>query len=106
MAIDPDKLLNWKFPEMEQTYTERDTGRKPRFFPRPRRGARRRGAQQRAGSDGVTIAGLDFAADFSNCRHRGRMPQTGLPCHIVLAERQGDPTQWQIQTAIRPTPIS
>ena len=25
MAIDPDKLSNWKIPEVEQTYTERDT---------------------------------------------------------------------------------
>jgi len=25
MAIDPDKLLNWKFPEIEHAYTEKDT---------------------------------------------------------------------------------
>jgi acyl dehydratase len=25
MAIDPDKLLNWKFPEIEHTYTDKDT---------------------------------------------------------------------------------
>ncbi len=25
MAIDHDKILNWPFPPVEQTYTERDT---------------------------------------------------------------------------------
>src|SRR5438445_11800460 len=25
MAIDPQKILNWKFPEIEHTYTEKDT---------------------------------------------------------------------------------